>query len=326
MEYRKPHLAFDQQVEKLEGRGLVVADRREATRALKRIGYYRLSAYWYPLRLMDTSGDSRRRRLDEFHPGASFESAVALYEFDSKLRSVLMQGLEGLEIGLRVQLAYSLGKIDRYGHLKPEVLDAAVVNRPSRTHEGTEYDAWRTRYDKLCSESENEDYVRHFHEKYDGRLPIWAATELLDFGAVVRLIGFLPPAQLRVVTNAFGLKRSGDLISWIRTLNVVRNHCAHHARMWNRNLPYPPALAKAKVVPARLAHLEGIDQSNAARVYYLSAVLAGLLVQVAPSSNWPRTFKTVARKLPEIDHVSSLAVMGFPDGWESLDLWNYEPR
>ncbi|MFD9664319.1 Abi family protein [Rhodococcus sp. NPDC059968] len=325
MEYLKPHLTFNEQLEKLEGRGLVVNDRREAIHALKRIGYYRLSAYWYPLRLIDVTGTEARRRLDEFHPDATFDNVIRLYEFDAKLRSVLMQGLADLEIALRVRLAYNLGKIDPFGHLKPDLLDRGTTDEPSQTYDGTNYEAWRARYDKLCQESSNEDYVKHFREKYDGRLPIWTATELMDFGAIVRLIGFLPARDQQKIAGAFGLKRATDLISWSRSLNVVRNHCAHHARMWNRSIPYPPAKVRANVVPDRMAHLAETKKENIARVYYLAALLAGLLVQIVPATNWPRTFKTQARKLPEIQQVASLNVMGFPEAWESLDLWNYSP-
>ena len=50
MRYSKPHLPYDQQVGLLASRGLDVGREGDAVRALKRIGYYRLSAYTYPMR------------------------------------------------------------------------------------------------------------------------------------------------------------------------------------------------------------------------------------------------------------------------------------
>ena len=49
--YAKPPLTFQEQLELLESRGLVVSDRALALRWLGRVNYYRLSAYLYPFRL-----------------------------------------------------------------------------------------------------------------------------------------------------------------------------------------------------------------------------------------------------------------------------------
>ncbi len=51
--YQKPFLRFAEQLQLLKARGLRVSDETTAMDYLRRIGYYRLSAYWYPFR--DTS-------------------------------------------------------------------------------------------------------------------------------------------------------------------------------------------------------------------------------------------------------------------------------
>jgi len=43
MEYDKPHLSFEAQIEHLRSRGLTVTDPSAASRLLGRVGYYRLS-------------------------------------------------------------------------------------------------------------------------------------------------------------------------------------------------------------------------------------------------------------------------------------------
>ncbi len=48
--YARPHLSFAGQLEQLKQRGLIVADEASALAWLRRLGYYRLSAYWYPFR------------------------------------------------------------------------------------------------------------------------------------------------------------------------------------------------------------------------------------------------------------------------------------
>ena len=56
MEFTKAHRSYQEQMKLLADRGLVVGDEAVAVAALKRIGYYRLSAYTYPLRLLITDG------------------------------------------------------------------------------------------------------------------------------------------------------------------------------------------------------------------------------------------------------------------------------
>jgi len=323
VKYDKPHLTFDEQLAKIESRGLVVDDRRVAVATLRRVGYYRLSAYWYPFRVMAQGSSSR---LDAVIEGVTLEHALALYAFDEKLRAVLMQGLEVLEVALRVQVAYRLGQVDPFGHLKPEVLDQSEINRPATSGlSETRYQAWLRHYHRRCTESRNEDYVRHFHEKYDGELPVWVATELLDFGSLVRLLQFLPQVARNRVSRNFGIGRSNDFVSWCRSLNVVRNHCAHHARLWNRVFPYPPAKVNANRVPEPIRHLQGVKKADESRVYYMAALLAGLIRETAPQSNWPRSFRTVVQKFPEVPLYTPQSSMGFPRDWEEFELWKRPP-
>lgn len=325
MRYDKPHMPFDKQVDLLESRGLVIPNKRLALAGLKRIGYYRLSAYWYPYRQPPANGESVSatvRRQDTFVEGATFDHALALYAFDEKLRMRLMQGVEILEIALRVQIGYHLGKIDPFAHLEVEHLSEYAREMDGGTETRHEY--WLRKYRERCSESATEDYVRHFREKYEGELPIWVATEIMNFGALVRLLQFLPEAVQRKVAQTFGVQRTRDFSSWCRSLNVVRNHCAHHARLWNRVFPYPPSKVQANRVPERIKHLAEIPDEEQARVYYLAALLAGMIREAVPSSNWPRNLRGDVKKFPDVPRFS-VSSMGFPDGWEALPLWADEP-
>lgn len=266
-------------------------------------------------------------RLDEFIEGAKLDHALSLYAFDQKLRAVLMQGVEALEVSLRVQVAYRLGQVDAFAHLDGGALDPSATSEPSSADPSeTKYEAWLRHYDRRCEESRNEDYVRHFHEKYDGELPVWVATELLDFGLLVRLIQFLPKPVLNQVSRHFGVNRAYDFVSWCRSLNVVRNHCAHHARLWNRVFPYPPARVHANRVVETLKHLQDVGEADTARVYYMAALLAGLIRTTDPQTNWHRTFRTVVQKFPQVPNYTPESTMGFPNGWADLDLWKSPPR
>ena len=64
MKYTKPFLSYEDQVDLLESRGLVIRDREFLLEKLTNIGYYRLSAYWYPFKIADS---------DNFKPDTDFD-------------------------------------------------------------------------------------------------------------------------------------------------------------------------------------------------------------------------------------------------------------
>lgn len=98
MTYSKPWLSYKDQLALLESRGLLITDRAAALEYLERIGYYRLSGYWYAFRersgelvLLDKgkkpkNPNSSTFALDHFKAGATFKNAVDLYVFDKRLR------------------------------------------------------------------------------------------------------------------------------------------------------------------------------------------------------------------------------------------------
>jgi len=69
------------------------------------ISYYRLSGYWYPFRERDAQGLIGNHFID----GSRFDQAIALYEFDKKLRSLILDALERVEVAVRTQITYHMG-------------------------------------------------------------------------------------------------------------------------------------------------------------------------------------------------------------------------
>jgi abortive infection bacteriophage resistance protein len=134
LKYEKPHLPYDEQLKLLANRGLRYSDQRAAIQALRSIGYYRLSAYTYVLRAPGeaTADGTRPPRADAFVEGARFEDAVALCLFDQGLRLCLLDALQQIEVAMRVQIGYQLGKTDPFGHLRRTSLDSETCAQPGR--------------------------------------------------------------------------------------------------------------------------------------------------------------------------------------------------
>lgn len=104
--YPKPYRTFEQQLELLKSRGLEITNDSAALEYLRRLGYYRLSGYWYPFRhliplLMHQSKPFRPQRKDEFMQGSKLQDAVELYVFDKKLRLLILDAIERVEVAFR---------------------------------------------------------------------------------------------------------------------------------------------------------------------------------------------------------------------------------
>lgn len=240
--YQKPHLSYADQVARLVQRGLDVRDPREAERLLAAVGYYHLSAYMYPYRQLLPEAEQRRQspvqhRSDQFVSGATFDQVSALYEADRRLRSVCLTALGQIEIGLRTRATYVLGARDPFGHLDKSALDARACDRLERNRR-TALEAWQQRCRKLQHDARNEDFIRHVLHKYGEPLPVWVAVETFDFGALCKLLALLRGHDLNEIARELGIAHARLLVDVTRTLNLIRNICAHHGRLWNRQLVY----------------------------------------------------------------------------------------
>ena len=104
--FDKSYKSPEESIEILKSRGLIVSDENKARHYLSHIGYYRLSAYMYPLLCMP-------KEQHIFKEGASFDKIMMLYRFDKKLRMLLFNEIEKIEVAIRsliVNIGCSMSK------------------------------------------------------------------------------------------------------------------------------------------------------------------------------------------------------------------------
>ena len=99
--FLKPYTSAHDLVRLLQSRGLIVSDTAKAESYLEYIGYYRLSAYMYPLLQMP-------KEQHHYKPNTTFEQVMMLYRFDKKLRLLIFNEIEKIEVAVR---KYKTGRI-----------------------------------------------------------------------------------------------------------------------------------------------------------------------------------------------------------------------
>lgn len=317
MAYTKPYLSIAEQLALIKGRGMQISDEALAQSYLNRIGYYRLSGYWYPYRRSETI-DGKTKVLDSFRAGTKFSEIVDLYVFDKKLRLLMMDVIERIEIALRVQITLQLGKLGPEAHRDPRSLHPNFSVRPDVRTGEIKHETWLRRHDDAFERSK-EEFAKHFKAKYAGEYPpIWIAAELWDFGAMSMLYSGMRKSDQEAIAKLFGVQSFDVMTSWLRLINVARNICAHHSRFWNKPNAAPPVWPRPADCPD-LGHI-ATDMRAKTRVYGLACVCAYLLRSINPNSRWADRFKSNIREFPKSDHVNVHSA-GFPENWEKANLW-----
>lgn len=323
-QFTKPFLPVAQQISRLCSRGLVITDIAKAEACLARIGYYRLSAYWYPFRQSEpffdpATGQNKIRILEAFKAGTKFSDILELYVFDKKMRLLVLDALERVEIAVRTDIALLLGQHSPTAHRDPSLLHGTFARRVDQKIGRIRHQDWLERVDLSFARSK-EDFVVHFKNKYAGsHLPIWMSVELWDFGALSHFYTGLTIKDRATISQRYGVTSPGVLETWLRCLNDIRNICAHHARLWNRPRPSLPSLQARGELP-ELDHLHNLPAGALARLYPGLAILQVLLKVINPTSSWSKRLGEHVATLPKTP-VVDLASAGFPANWQALPLW-----
>jgi abortive infection bacteriophage resistance protein len=300
MRYAKPALTYEQQVELLKTRGLVFDNEAEARHSLERIGYYRLSAYFIPFKVSGTN---------QFLPDATFRKVLDLYQFDSRLRLLAMQAIDHIEVSVRASLTYKLGhELGPFGYMNPSFFTAFIPSAGKGIPaQGFDHADFKAKLEREIANSK-EEFVAHYRAKYtsEKHLPIWMATELLTLGTISKMAGEVPKRLRKQMGRDYGISGS-QFVSWIRCLAYVRNICAHHGRLWNRELSLKPELLSEW-------NVSGLD---AGRMYVVCLVLRHFLQHIAPSFQWKEGLILLMSQYPGV----SRAAMRFPNDWTEQVPW-----
>lgn len=287
--YSKPALDVAGQLKHLQGKGLIVHDVDLAELWLKRLGYNRLLIYTRPLQ------DTHKK----FLPGKSFDDVIYLYEFDRQLRLLCMDAIERIEVALRAALSNALsnahgphfyGEVNHYNSL-PEML------------------SFLGHYGRAKSIA-----IDHYKSTYHtpAHPPIWALLEAVSYGNLSRLFSSLTLPNRKIVAAELGFNET-ILTSWLRSINLVRNICAHHGRLWNRSLVVDTP-KKANQLAYAWPTIRHPQRTFAAR----ALIMAALLSRIEPDSDWRCRMRDLVSSRTSIDP----AVMGFSPDWTKQPIWN----
>ena len=275
---KKP-TTIEDQLSLLKQRGCIVEDDTFALSVLADINYYRLSAYFLPFR----NGDS-------YAPGTRFNTIISIYEFDRRLRTLLLALMEGLETKLRTRIAYI--HAHQYGALG--YMDDRNFNSRHKSDKFTKH------INDVIIKNRQSLIVRHHQEKYGGQFPIWVIIELFTFGMLSTFYSDMIRADQKYISRSLFYRSDAEIRSWLHCLTHLRNACAHHSRLYYT------------LFPARPASIDGLDRVMDHRLFdYL--LIAKALCQ--GTSHWDAEFIPAFMAIMEKHNYICLKHIGFPTDW-----------
>jgi abortive infection bacteriophage resistance protein len=220
MHFTKPPLTITEKIALLKERGLLIPDETRAEKYLNHIGYFRLTGYFKYYQTAETN---------QFYGGISFDQVVDLYIFDRKLRLLVLDAIEKIEVSIKAQIDNVMS--NKYGCFW--YTDAN--NLRLKDSKAQEIYTNFIEIAKFKKENSTSMFGKAYREKYDEELflPSRMLLEECMIGEVSNIYRLLTADDAKAVTQLYNTYYS-DFQKRLQLLVHVRNISAHHSRLRNR--------------------------------------------------------------------------------------------
>lgn len=294
MNYTKNALSISDQITALQQRGLVVNDLTAIEHFLNNVSYFRLDAYLHIFEQPDGT----------FRNGTTFEQVSALYDFDVELRKLIFGAVQKIEIALRSRMIHYFSLT----HGPFWFIDSSLATDKLRFAENLA--SMQRELERTKEEFIKEHTIKYGNTNFP---PAWKILELVPFGCLTKLYrNFSDTFVRKTIARSFGVAKTEALESWMIATNVLRNHCAHHARVWNRFFTQMPQLPP--VMHGAWVNVSGVAPTS---LYAILCCIVYWLNNIDPKNTFVTEFKTLLSKFPTVNP----SAMGFPQGWDNEPLW-----
>ena len=288
MDLKKP-LTFDEQLDKLDAHGMVISDREKAKDILKKVNYYRFTGYALQFRKEPSGSD--------YIEGTTFETVYHLYKVDEILRDTFRRYIEKAEVYYRTQISYGFST-------------AKCTDAPYDQHYDENNFYNKKGYKEVMETFGREQnyykdslIVKHHKTKYSSKMPLWVIVELMSFSNMSKLYSSMYYSEKDTIASMVGVGKD-TLENHLHCLSVLRNKCAHAARMYNTDFNPP-----AKFTTSFLRKHPEIKNNS------LFAYTLVLLKRLPDEESKKSLIQTVETVINEYRSDIDLSLIGFPENY-----------
>ncbi|MCI1006830.1 Abi family protein [Herbaspirillum sp. C7C8] len=315
-DYNKAPLSNTELYDKLVSRNLLGAeeDKKAIYNAIIKIGYYRLSAYCLPF--LQRTGTVPPAKV--FKQGTTIHKILALLEFDSSVRAIALKALERIEIALGASICNHLCRahgINWYVNADAFENEKARDEVYAKAIKHIGFD-----HENNCGLPSNPNlYLNHYYTKYKKPKlpPAWMLRECASFGFWSIAFKNLNSAEKTKIANAWSYPNKSKIQpavfeSWLHSLTIFRNRCAHYNRITNLSIPYGPKTPDNPVAAGRFT-----SSANTLRAFLLVTDI--FMLNVDPNFDWKALLRDEFERLS--DRVDVAKAADFAPGWKNDIFW-----
>ena len=309
MQFDKLATTVEEQAALLLSRGLVCEDPERLKLYLGTIGYYRLGAYWPPFENLPKEGVTRSKK---FIAGTHLDDILNIYIFDRKLRLLVMEALERIEVNVRSRWTNRMTlEYGSHAHLDIDLFSDTWLyhSRVARLARGVE--------------ESKETFHVHYKAKYTSPFlpPLWAVCETMTFGELSKWVSKTKDSKIsRHVARNLGLPTKEVFEGVLHVLCYVRNICAHHNRLWNRKLVKRlPNIKRFRndIILEAQTDLSSSKNQPDNRMYNVLTIILIMINHQNTRTSYPNRLIELIETTSESQQIA----MGFPKDWRTRPAW-----
>lgn len=299
----KPAYTISEQIQILKDRGMLFKDERNAMEYLQNISYYRLKGYWW-----DMQSDYKEHT---FKKNVYFEQVIRRYDFDRKLRGILFNAVEYIEISIRTKLIYHLSL--KYGGLW--YLEENLFDR-------TKNKTYQRTINKLQEEfnRSQEVFVIDHRRRHKNVSPdVWKILEVASLGTLSKLYKNLKhqlPEKSKIA-NEMGLNLHTELSSWLEAISYMRNIIAHHSRLWSKNMTKKPTYKLKNPRGKWFQYSDKLTEVQIKKPFLIISCMVYLCDIINPQHSVREELLDLFKEYSDIE----IYKLGFVNSWYKEQVW-----
>jgi abortive infection bacteriophage resistance protein len=220
---RKIFTTYEQQIDILKSRNLIISDEEDLKNTLKDSGYYNLiNGYSYIF----------QNNNDEYINNASDKDIYALYRFDKSLRNIIYKYTLSFESRLKSMISYVFS--EKYGEDQNKYLIRGNFDKDINKEASIAklisdcFEIIKEASDGTCKKYRH--YIGHYVNKH-GHVPLWVLIRAMTLGNVSVFYANMKLEDKNKICSEFNLKAS-ELEIMLKMLVQFRNVVAHDERIF----------------------------------------------------------------------------------------------
>jgi len=217
---------IEEQIEILKQRGLIINNDNETSNILESTNYYNLINGYKEL-FIETNENGNEKFIDN----TEFSEIHSLYLYDKNLRNIFFKYILNIENAFKTRITYEFSS--HYGHahyLKEENfnnIDDYKIKAIKKLINDINLD--------IYNQKENgKEMLVHYKEKHN-YMPLWVVIIIITFGKLSKFYQLMKNREQCVISKKYNLLPN-VLITYSKSLTIIRNLCAHGERLYNIRL------------------------------------------------------------------------------------------